>query len=105
MDADGKIVVAGYTNDDVSTNLLVARFDTFGDPDPNFNGIGYADDFPGDAHCGVHSARWQHRGCRGDYRSRLQPPDRARLSSSDISLTALPTRVSSLGGEVAGCDQ
>ena len=47
VDADGKIVVAGYTNDDVSTNLLVARFDTFGDPDPDFNGIGYADDFLG----------------------------------------------------------
>jgi len=47
--AEGKIVVAGCASG-VSTNLLVARFDEWGNPDPEFNDSGYADDFPGDAH-------------------------------------------------------
>jgi uncharacterized delta-60 repeat protein len=47
--ADGKIVVAGCANE-TATKLLVARFDEWGNPDPAFNGSGYADDFPGDAH-------------------------------------------------------
>ena len=48
--ADGKIVAAGYASE-AATNLLVARFDEWGNLDPTFNeGFGYADDFPGDAH-------------------------------------------------------
>lgn len=50
VDADGKVVVAGCASE-ASTNVLVARFDEWGNLDPTFNeGLGYADDFPGDAH-------------------------------------------------------
>jgi uncharacterized delta-60 repeat protein len=50
VDGDGNIVVAGYVASEGVTNLLVARFDEWGNPDPAFNTVGYAADFPGAAH-------------------------------------------------------
>ncbi|MCR4411146.1 MAG: hypothetical protein NUV77_01835 [Thermoguttaceae bacterium] len=52
VDADANIVVAGNSTYDegASRNVLIARFDEFGAPDNTFNGCGYAEDFPGEAH-------------------------------------------------------
>ena len=50
VDGDDNIVVAGYVESEGVTNLLVARFDEWGNPDSSFNDLGYAADFPGAAH-------------------------------------------------------
>lgn len=52
LQADGKIVAAGYASE-TSTNVLVARFNSDGTPDLTFNQAvtpGFADDFVGVAH-------------------------------------------------------
>ena len=41
LDADGKIVVAGYSNGNTNTDLIVARFLTDGFPDATFSGDGF----------------------------------------------------------------
>lgn len=60
VDADGKIVAAGYAKEEEApANVLVARFNSNGTPDVDFNAPGesnpngtpgYAADFPGAAH-------------------------------------------------------